>query len=428
MKSFFQGIVGYIKSLLIGPFAIMIVWLLSERQRWKTRGKKPVVHNEAPYDGRRIMLLALYEKGTLRPDVIRLLKAARNEGLYILAVNTLKLTDPAEVEGLIDCYIERPNFGRDFGSYRTGFLHLFQRGWHNDCPRLLLINDSIFFSEERMPKFLSDMMGSEIEVLGSTENFFMEHHLGSFCIAMSGSVLRNPSFRTYWNNYKQTDLRPYVIKRGEMGLTKTLKRCASAPDQFKALYDTSRFLNALRHDPDFVDFTIRNGRTCDIIVWPRFSARKVIDFLQGRYLISAADMDDRKDLQLRVDSTLDELARMYPVNDSATLRGFVAKHLHADEQVDDTVLDDAIHSVLGDIFMQGGHIHQSPAPLIHLGLPIIKLDAIYRGTQNVYDTLRIAHLLQPVEADEYTHILTSRPFGGDTLTGWKRVAFMKGYI
>lgn len=187
-------LISYIHTVSLYPAARVIVTAQSEWQRLRTFGQKPKIHIETPYDGRRIMLLALYQKGALRPDLIRLLHAARAEGLYILAVNTLKLSDPQALRGLIDCYIERPNFGRDFGSYKTGFLHLFQRGWHKTCPRLLMLNDSVFYSEARLPKFLNDLMTSEVEVLGATENFEIEYHLGSFCIAMAGTVLQKPRF------------------------------------------------------------------------------------------------------------------------------------------------------------------------------------------------------------------------------------------
>ena len=60
----------------------------------------------------------------------------------------MRIEDRAKLEGLIDCYIERPNFGRDFGSYKTAFMHLFAQGWHEHCPRLLMLNDSIFYSTD----------------------------------------------------------------------------------------------------------------------------------------------------------------------------------------------------------------------------------------------------------------------------------------
>jgi hypothetical protein len=71
--------------------------------------------------------LALYEKGRLRSDIENLLITAKSLGMYVLAVNTLKVHNPDGLKDKIDCYIERPNFGRDFGSYQTGFLHIYTR-------------------------------------------------------------------------------------------------------------------------------------------------------------------------------------------------------------------------------------------------------------------------------------------------------------
>lgn len=257
-----KRLVSYLHTLTLYPAARAIVTYQSERQRWKAMGQKSTVHFETTYAGQRIMLLALYEKGQLRPDVVRLIESARAEGLYVLAVNTLKLQDPVALQGLIDCYIERPNFGRDFGSYQTGFMHVFKNNWHETCPRLLMINDSIFFSSERMPKFLNDLMTSEIEVLGATENYDIEYHLGSFCIAMSKSILKNDAILKYWHNYRLTDVRPRVIKRGELKLSKILKRCVSVNDNFNALYSASRYGAAIAQDENLLNFAINSVRTC----------------------------------------------------------------------------------------------------------------------------------------------------------------------
>ena len=106
-------LISQIYNVLFYPMARVIVGAQSEYQRFRSLGKTPKIHCESPYAGQPILLLALYQKGQLRPDLIRLLQAAKAQGLYVLAVNTLKLKDPGAVEGLIDCYIERPNFGRD---------------------------------------------------------------------------------------------------------------------------------------------------------------------------------------------------------------------------------------------------------------------------------------------------------------------------
>ena len=421
-------IFSYFHTLMLYPAARVIVTSQSEYQRIKTLGQRPKVHFEAPYEGQKIMLLALYEKGTLRPDVLRLIAAARAEGLYVLAVNTLKLRDPAALQGQIDCYIERPNFGRDFGSYKTGFLHMFQKGWHKSCPRLLMINDSIFFSHTRLPKFLNDIMTSETEVLGATENYEIEYHLGSFCIAMAGSVLNKPAFLKYWRNYLLTDVRPRVIKRGEMKLSKTLKRCVSTPSELKALYGTARFVAALNDDPSLRDFAIRNGRTSQLVHWENFSAKAVIKFLSGRFLSPVNVSDASQTADVKIEANVKDLNEEAFIQDMEGLRSYLLRHVKDTAELDESLIDDSVNAILGRIFMSGSQIHQNAAILLRMGLPIVKLDGLYRGMFNIYDVQRISRLMEPGEATEMQRVLLERPFGGDTLIGWRRAAFMVGLI
>lgn len=419
-------LMSYLHTLSLYPAARMIVTAQSEMQRFKTLGKKPKVHFQAPYNGQRIMLLALYEKGTLRPDVIRLISAAKEEGLYVLAVNTLKLTEPANLQDQIDCYIERPNFGRDFGSYKTGFLHVFAQGWHETCPRLLMINDSIFFSAARMPKFLNDMMTSEIEVLGATENYEIEYHLGSFCIAMAQSVLKSPNFQTYWKNYYLTDVRPRVIKRGEMKLSKTLKRCVSSPEQFRSLYSAARYASEISESRNLVDFSIKNGRMSNKTQWKRFSPKTITDLLRQRFISKINTSDEG--VEVKIDSDLQALNLSLFVGNTENVLRYVKQNVVNDTDIDQNIVLDTLASELSMAFNEGSQIHQNASILIYMGLPIIKLDGMYRGMFNVYDILRISNLLVDQEKSELQQILFERPFGGDTLIGWRRAAFMVGMI
>lgn len=414
-----------IHMAMLYPFAFTVVFLQSTRAWYKALGKKPKIHFEAEYAGQRIMLLALYEKGVLRPDVIRLLQAARAAGLYVLAVNTLKLRDPESLRGLADCYIERPNFGRDFGSYKTGFLHLAKRGWDKTCPRLLMLNDSIYFSEDRLPKFIDDMMGSDVEVLGSTENYEIEYHLGSFCIAMAGSVLRQDLFRKYWRQYRLTDVRPLVILRGEMRLSRTLKRCVSAPSEFSALYGTSRFLTALRNDPSLADFTIRNRRTSDLTGWKRLSPEFIYKFVQDRFFMPVYGT---RDLEVSIESQLEELNQNVYVNGVEDLRNLLERHLVEGSTMETEKLHSLTVALLTEIFMDGSQIHQNPTVMLKLGLPIVKLDGLYRGMFNIFDIENIVRQMTPAEREELQRLLLERPYGGTTLIGWKRAAFMRGLI
>lgn len=422
MFSIFQRAI----SVAVYPAAYLYLWAQSEITRIKSWNKAPVIHSEMPYDGQKIMLLALYQKGKLRPDTVRLLKHAKAAGLYVLAVNTLRLKNPADTDGLIDCYIERFNFGRDFGSYRCGFLHLFRKGWHTSCPRLLMINDSVFFSDERMPQFLDDMMSSATEVLGSTENYEIEYHLGSFCIAMAGDILRQPKFQTYWRSYTLSDVRPTVIFRGEMRLSRTLKRCVSSPDQMRALYNSHRFTDVIKDADDAaIDRWAGLTRTSNVTPARLFNARDQLEEIESRYSIDFSDLSD-----VKLDgATMDEVTKAkFFIGNFSDLKEVLAARSRNGQSISPAIIRSVFVANLIHNFRRHSQIHQNAAILLTMGLPIIKLDGVYRGMFNLADVAKIAKLLPSDEAVEMQELLLDRPYGEEVLFGWKRAAFMRGLI
>ena len=223
------------------------------------------------------------------------LERAKAAGFYVLVVNTGKLTAPEKLKDFVDVYIERYNFGRDFGSYKSGFLHLFKSNTTKECPRLLMINDSVYVVQNRIDKFLTDMKDTDLEVLGSTENYEIEYHLGSFCISMSGNILRHQKFEKYWRAYRNSDLRPTVIRRGEMGLSKMLKTAVSSEDQIKSLYDSWRFYDKCNNDHSFLDTAVHAARVSDLTGWPRISLKKITQtFIETRMLSLSMKADRSK--------------------------------------------------------------------------------------------------------------------------------------
>lgn len=78
--------------------------------------------------------------------------------------------------------------------------------------------------------------------------------------------------------------------------------------------------------------------------------------------------------------------------------------------------------------MSGSQIHQNASILIKIGLPIIKLDGLYRGIFSYEDMGRICSMLKSDEGKELGDLLIARPYGGRYLTGWKRAAFEAGLL
>ncbi len=402
----------------------VLIGLISLRKQFETWGKPTVLHFEQPYEGQKIMLLALYEKGELRPDVMRLLKHAKDEGLYVIAVNTLRLTEPAALKELIDCYYEKPNFGRDFSSYKVGFLHVFKRGLSDSCPRLMMINDSIYFSDDRMRGFLSDMMRTDLEVLGSTENFDIEYHLGSFCLAVNQSILLNKKFQNYWKNYRLSDVRPTVIKRGELALSRVLKSVMRNPSELTALYSAHRFYETVEKDPNLFDFVLKNARASTVFAWKRVDAQGIAQRYVDTYLRGALD-PETVSIEVNHDSATD----MWQLRSLDDVKTYLHEALLFDGQVvDDGALYEVALKEVIDSFVSGSQIHQNAALLLKLGLPIVKLDGLYRGIFDMADVYRVTDLLDEPERAELRALLMSRPYGRRYFTGWRQVAFERGYI
>ena len=84
-------LIGRLKENIRFQTANTIVCSQSLAQRIKTRGIPHRVHFEHSYEGQNILLLALYQRGQLRPDLLNLLTAAKESGLYVIGVNTQKV-------------------------------------------------------------------------------------------------------------------------------------------------------------------------------------------------------------------------------------------------------------------------------------------------------------------------------------------------
>jgi hypothetical protein len=289
-----------------------------------------------------------------------------------------------------------------------------------------MVNDSVFFCDDRMPQFLKDMFESDREVLGSTENYEINYHLGSFCISMAQSVLQHRKFQTYWKKFRLTDVRPVVIKKGEMGLSKTLKSVVTSERHFKALYNSARYGNLLRNaDENQLDECISLVRKGDLTPAKLFNFGEQFETLSEIHTVDPFDT-----LDLKVENTAqNDIVRTRIYVDSFS--DLSAAFLDSVKKVSDRDLNGVRETVVSGLlenFRQHSQIHQNAALLLNMGLPIVKLDGVYRGMFNMSDVTRLMGLLNDVEAKELEELLISRPFGGDVLIGWKRAAFMRGLI
>lgn len=419
------SVAAWLIAPLIYPAIRAALGLKSEIDRVRSWSVPTVVHFETAPEGRPILLLALYQKGRLRPDILRLLDAAAEAGFCVIAVNTLKLSDPASLRDRIGTYVERPNYGRDFGSYRAGFLHLYARGWDHDCPRIVMLNDSVFYSAAALPAFLAAMRDTPAEVMGATENYEINYHLGSFAISMAGGILRHPRIRRYWERYLATDVRPVVIARGEMKLSRTLRRAVSSEDEMTALFNARRFLERATDDPAFLDGAMRNSCVSTLIGWKRWQPSEFIADFVDQYTVQRLPLDR---LDIGIEGSPERVAERYAIGSASEIVSYLKLDLSAGSQLDEGLVRSTLASRLAEVFLSGSQIHRNAAILLMMGLPIVKLDGLYRGAFAMEDVQAICRQLPPGEAAELRRLLLARPFGGEVLFGWRRMAFMRGLV
>jgi hypothetical protein len=418
-------LIAYLSGRNYWAQAKRILFWLDLYKRFQSRFKKPTYHIEKDYQGEPILLIALFQKGKLRPDLVRLLEIAKAKGLYVLAINNLRVKTPTNMERFADFYIERFNYGRDFGAYQFGFQHIFKKKWHLKCPRLIMANDSLYYATKGLDEFLEDMINSDKEVLGATENFEIEYHLGSFWISIGQAVLRKKRFIRYWNRYKQTDIRPKVIHRGEMKLSKVLKRSISSPDMMSALYSSSRFHREIQISDELLDFSIRSVVTSEGTDWMKFTVKKVIDaghqtFLGRKYDIQGA--------LAQIDASLDEINQSVFIGGFSQIKEILTMHLSNYGKLEEGMIRELVVALRAEIFMSGSQVHQNGPVLVRMGLPFVKMDGMYRGVYNLYDVGKITCQLLAEERYELQELLINRPWGEKTLTKWKLAAFRKGLL
>lgn len=359
-------------------FKHLIIWM---------RGKKKEVHVFGENtDHRKILIMALHQKKNLRKDLVRLLRVVKEKKFYVILVNTSSIANPQDLNELCDIYIERDEYGRDFSSYKLAFMLLYRKGMHETCERLIMLNDSVFYARNGLPEFIERLSSSDWDVVGATENF-ENYHIGSFCISMSGNILRENRFMKFWKKYKGTDVRPDVIRKGEVGLTRTICKILRR-EEIKLLYDISWFLSFMEQNPSIVEHAFEYSRKSDKIP-------------------SSPTLET-------------ELQRHFARN---SIKGKILPYFHEMHNFDDLKRD-----ILLRLFVRGSQIHQNALILFKGGLPIVKLDLLYRGVLDESDIYRLVAMMDPEDAEEFKKLVFARPFGRHNLFGLQRVYFEHGFI
>ena len=397
--------------------------------------------NKKYTEGDKIIILVVYENSILRNDISRLINTCKAQcNLYLMVINNSKLdhNEIKKYENKIDCYVERNNYGRDFGAYKFAFEYLFKNNMHLKSDRVIMLNDSVYYDTDRLQNFLDEFLNTQMEVLGATENYEIEHHLGSFAISLSNKIINNNKFIKYWKYYKNSNTRPTVIKKGEMGLSKVLFKI-SKYDAISSIYSVISLRKYLEKNEDNVFEVVKILRKSRYVDWPVLESKILVESFLCRSAIkkishdhhhimdgglSAAHSHESTNLNFKDDSSL-HLGYITEINEiDSLIKGFNLKSI---EKFKIEFIQYVIN-LLVEYSKFGSQIHQNNAVFLKMGCPLIKLDGIYRGMFVEEDVYCFSKLIDIKYFDELYYLLIKKPFGGLFLKGWKREAFKRGLI
>ncbi|MFU8866226.1 MAG: rhamnan synthesis F family protein [Rhodobacterales bacterium] len=134
-------------------------------------------------------------------------------------------------------FIERSNFGYDFGGYRDAILILSEE--LSTLDRLVILNDSVWFPVSEKSDWIKDAEKIDCDFVGAASNYAVSKeakrnltnfrweyseknsgfHYCSFALSVGHEVLSSQGFLKYWKNLRLTNDKEVTIQRGEIGLS-----------------------------------------------------------------------------------------------------------------------------------------------------------------------------------------------------------------
>jgi hypothetical protein len=411
-------------SVYMMPTALTILKMLNHWQFLKTFWKTPMIYEFGETNADVLVVFAIYEKNNLRPDIKNALIELKKLGCSILLVNSRKLSIKSrnELSDLITIYMERANYGRDFGSYKDGIIWLYKNKKHEmlAAKKLLVLNDSVFYSRNRLGEFFSDLIASESAAIGATLNYERSPHIGSFCLSFNANIFLHKKFIKYWSKYRKTDLRAHTIKYGELALSKMLTRISPDDPAINALYEGHNVVRLLQ-DNEALLKSIHNANR---------NAERDMNTLRSNIRVEMIRMDYHlqhhgSESIFQTENVEDRLSFAGTFDD-----GFEAFKRGATGDLTELygIYKKSLISFIGNEFDKRSQIHQNATILPLLGCPIIKLDLEFRGVTDSFDRMTICESLHPDDASALSRLLASRPWGETSLSGWRLAAFQWGHL
>lgn len=176
---------------------------------------------------RRVAVFASYSvDGTLPPQVKPYLEGLRPlvDRIVVVCDNTIGPLRREVLAKLADHVIAERHGEYDFGSYKRGVAWARQAGWLDEADDLILCNDSCFGPVGSFAPMFERMEARHLDFWGATDSQEIHPHLQSFFVVLNWHVFQSPTFRAFMDSVTKQPNVHEVIKKYEIGLTKTLAK------------------------------------------------------------------------------------------------------------------------------------------------------------------------------------------------------------
>jgi len=198
-----------------------------------------------------IAIVALWPRPAVLPSVLRLISILSSEGIHpVCVVNKSKNLDkwlPKLLETNATVII-RPNIGRDFGAYRTGYRYFNQESKFGGVTKVTFTNDSTYFLD-RSRVAIQSVINSASDVSALYLNYQYHLHAQSFFVNFPRNVFSSEEFEKFWNNYYPSQERKHAIEKGEVKLSTILQKSGYI---FEGYYSANLIGKTISEHPLFI--------------------------------------------------------------------------------------------------------------------------------------------------------------------------------
>lgn len=183
-----------------------------------------VVAGEQAANGKHAVYVHYDRRGVVHDYVHLALRELNDNGYAVTFVSNAPSLDDEQIKPLLPIVrevVHRRNAGYDFAAWRDGLARLPDAG---GIERLILANDSVYGPLFPLSRTLEAAERSDVDAFGITDSLEIHHHLQSYFLLFFPNAIRAPAFRQFWAQFPTVGAKSWVIRNGEVRLSRDLKR------------------------------------------------------------------------------------------------------------------------------------------------------------------------------------------------------------